>query len=130
MVMTVNQYLMASLSNCLYIDMATKVSIRTTIQQLIFIPVEGQIHCWHVLVGRIVFYHYSLVDVYRNIILFEVVYFYLNHVLRYFYCSMCLTWIHEVYCLFQSNIGLILHAVEEYDLSLRFLEHALKVNTK
>lgn len=34
-----------------------------------------------------------------------------------------------VYC-FQSNIGLILHAVEEYELSLRFLEHALLLNTK
>lgn len=32
--------------------------------------------------------------------------------------------------LLQSNIGLILHAVGEYDLSLRFLENALKLNIK
>lgn len=30
----------------------------------------------------------------------------------------------------QSNIGLILHAVEEYELSLRFLEHALTLNIR
>lgn len=30
----------------------------------------------------------------------------------------------------QTNIGLILHAVEEYDLSLRFLEHALTLNIR
>ena len=30
----------------------------------------------------------------------------------------------------QSNIGLILHAVGEYDLSLRFLEKSLKLNCK
>ena len=30
----------------------------------------------------------------------------------------------------QSNIGLILHAVGEYDLSLRFLQKALELNTK
>lgn len=32
--------------------------------------------------------------------------------------------------LFQSNISLILHAVGEYELSLRFLEHALALNIK
>ena len=37
---------------------------------------------------------------------------------------------HPEVALIDSNIGLILHAVEEYDLSLRFLEHALQVNTK
>ena len=31
---------------------------------------------------------------------------------------------------FQSNIGLILHAVEEYELSLRFLENALTLNIR
>ena len=31
---------------------------------------------------------------------------------------------------FQSNISLILHAVGEYELSLRFLEHALALNIK
>lgn len=30
----------------------------------------------------------------------------------------------------QSNISLILHAVGEYELSLRFLEHALSLNIK
>lgn len=30
----------------------------------------------------------------------------------------------------QSNIGLVLHGVMEYDLSLRFLENALAVSTK
>lgn len=30
----------------------------------------------------------------------------------------------------QSNIGLVLHGVMEYDLSLRFLENALSINTK
>jgi protein TIF31 len=30
----------------------------------------------------------------------------------------------------QSNIGLILHAVEEYELSLRFLEHALSLSMR
>lgn len=34
-----------------------------------------------------------------------------------------------VLCL-QSNIGLVLHGVMEYDLSLRFLENALTINTK
>lgn len=29
---------------------------------------------------------------------------------------------------FQSNIALILHAVSEYELALRFLEHALELN--
>lgn len=37
---------------------------------------------------------------------------------------------HPEVALIDSNIGLILHAVEEFDLSLRFLEHALEVNTK
>jgi len=32
--------------------------------------------------------------------------------------------------LIQSNISLILHAVQEYDLSLRFLEKALALNIK
>lgn len=32
--------------------------------------------------------------------------------------------------LFQSNISLILHAVGEYELSLRFLEHALALNLR
>lgn len=31
-------------------------------------------------------------------------------------------------CMFQSNISLILHAVGEYELSLRFLEKALALN--
>lgn len=30
----------------------------------------------------------------------------------------------------QSNIGLVLHGVMEYELSLRFLENALTINTK
>lgn len=30
----------------------------------------------------------------------------------------------------QNNIGLVLHGVMEYDLSLRFLENALAVTTK
>lgn len=30
----------------------------------------------------------------------------------------------------QNNIGLVLHGVMEYDLSLRFLENALAVSTK
>lgn len=30
----------------------------------------------------------------------------------------------------QSNISLILHALGEYELSLRFIEHALKLNLK
>lgn len=30
----------------------------------------------------------------------------------------------------QSNIGIILHAIGEYDHSLRFVEHALKINLK
>lgn len=33
-------------------------------------------------------------------------------------------------CLLQSNISLILHALGEYELSLRFIEHALKLNLK
>ena len=32
--------------------------------------------------------------------------------------------------MFQSNIGLILHAVGEYELSLRFLDKALELNKK
>lgn len=35
---------------------------------------------------------------------------------------------HPEIALIDSNIGLILHAVEEYELSLRFLEHALTLN--
>ena len=31
---------------------------------------------------------------------------------------------------FQNNIGLILHAVEEYELSMRFLEHGLQLNQR
>jgi len=30
----------------------------------------------------------------------------------------------------QSNIGLVLHGVQEYELSLKFLEEALKINLK
>lgn len=30
----------------------------------------------------------------------------------------------------QSNIGLVLHGVMEYDLALRFLENALTINSK
>jgi len=37
---------------------------------------------------------------------------------------------HPEIGLIDSNIGLILHAVEEYDLSLRFLENALKLYQK
>ncbi|XP_029648637.1 clustered mitochondria protein homolog [Octopus sinensis] len=37
---------------------------------------------------------------------------------------------HPEVALFDSNIGLILHAAEEYDLSLRFLEKALELNIK
>ncbi|XP_062241453.1 clustered mitochondria protein homolog isoform X1 [Platichthys flesus] len=37
---------------------------------------------------------------------------------------------HPEMALLDSNIGLVLHGVMEYDLSLRFLEYALTVNTK
>ena len=37
---------------------------------------------------------------------------------------------HPEVALLDSNIGLILHAVGEYDLSLRFLEKALALNKK
>ncbi|KAK3085037.1 hypothetical protein FSP39_023311 [Pinctada imbricata] len=37
---------------------------------------------------------------------------------------------HPEVAIIDSNIGLILHAVEEFDLSLRFLEHALELNCK
>ncbi|XP_076363788.1 clustered mitochondria protein homolog isoform X2 [Tachypleus tridentatus] len=37
---------------------------------------------------------------------------------------------HPEIAMLDSNIGLVLHAVEEYDLSLRFLQHALKLNSK
>ncbi|KAK7087364.1 clustered mitochondria protein homolog [Littorina saxatilis] len=37
---------------------------------------------------------------------------------------------HPEIGLIDSNIGLILHAVEEYELSLRFLEHALTLNIR
>ena len=35
---------------------------------------------------------------------------------------------HPEVALFDSNIGLILHAVGEFDLSLKFLENALTLN--
>ncbi len=38
--------------------------------------------------------------------------------------------LHPEVALIDSNIGLILHAVGEYDLSLRFLEKALKLNVR
>ncbi|XP_029923063.1 clustered mitochondria protein homolog isoform X2 [Myripristis murdjan] len=37
---------------------------------------------------------------------------------------------HPEMALLDSNIGLVLHGVMEYDLSLRFLENALAINTK
>ncbi|XP_017288872.1 clustered mitochondria protein homolog isoform X2 [Kryptolebias marmoratus] len=37
---------------------------------------------------------------------------------------------HPEMALIDSNIGLVLHGVMEYDLSLRFLENALTINTK
>ena len=37
---------------------------------------------------------------------------------------------HPEVALIDSNIGLILHAVGEYDLSLKFLEKALQLNLK
>uniref|UniRef100_A0A7N8YGP7 Clustered mitochondria protein homolog n=1 Tax=Mastacembelus armatus TaxID=205130 RepID=A0A7N8YGP7_9TELE len=37
---------------------------------------------------------------------------------------------HPEMALLDSNIGLVLHGVMEYDLSLRFLENALNINTK
>nr|XP_026693476.1 clustered mitochondria protein homolog isoform X1 [Ciona intestinalis] len=37
---------------------------------------------------------------------------------------------HPEISLVNSNIGLVLHGVQEYDLSLRFLEEALKINVK
>ena len=37
---------------------------------------------------------------------------------------------HPEVALIDSNIGLILHAVGEYDISLRFLEKALALNIK
>ncbi|XP_029027356.1 clustered mitochondria protein homolog isoform X2 [Betta splendens] len=37
---------------------------------------------------------------------------------------------HPEMALLDSNIGLVLHGVMEYDLSLRFLENALTINTK
>lgn len=41
------------------------------------------------------------------------------------------TYLYIYFILFQqSNIGLILHAIGEYDYSLRFLEHALQLNLR
>ena len=37
---------------------------------------------------------------------------------------------HPEVALIDSNIGLILHAVGEYDLSLKFLDKALELNLK
>nr|CAB3231841.1 clustered mitochondria protein homolog [Phallusia mammillata] len=37
---------------------------------------------------------------------------------------------HPEVALLDSNIGLVLHGVQEYDLSLRFLDEALKINIK
>jgi len=37
---------------------------------------------------------------------------------------------HPEVALIDSNISLILHALGEYELSLRFIEHALKLNLK
>ncbi len=37
---------------------------------------------------------------------------------------------HPEVALIDSNIGLILHAVGEYDLSIKFLERALALNIK
>ncbi|XP_041348382.1 clustered mitochondria protein homolog isoform X2 [Gigantopelta aegis] len=37
---------------------------------------------------------------------------------------------HPDVALIDSNIGLILHAVEEYELSLKFLEHTLQLNVR
>jgi protein TIF31 len=37
---------------------------------------------------------------------------------------------HPDIALFDSNVGLILQAVGEFDLSLRFLQKALELNTK
>ncbi|XP_076823166.1 clustered mitochondria protein homolog isoform X2 [Clavelina lepadiformis] len=37
---------------------------------------------------------------------------------------------HPEIALLDSNIGLVLHGVQEYDLSLRFLDEALKINMK
>ena len=36
----------------------------------------------------------------------------------------------KILVVLQSNIGLILHAVGEFDLSLRFFTKALELNTK
>jgi len=43
---------------------------------------------------------------------------------------LCHGEMHPEVALFDSNIGLILHAVGEFDLSLRFLQKALELNTK
>jgi len=37
---------------------------------------------------------------------------------------------HPEMALVDSNIGLILHAIGEYELSVKFLENALSLNTK
>lgn len=43
----------------------------------------------------------------------------------------CSFFLYSAVCLLlQSNIGLVLHGVMEYDLSLRFLENALAINSK
>ena len=43
--------------------------------------------------------------------------------------GMLMTQTDEMFCL-QSNIGLVLHGIQEYDLSLKFLDEALKINLK
>lgn len=43
---------------------------------------------------------------------------------------MIYSFIHWLIYSFQGNIGLILHAVGEFDLAVKFFEHALELNQK
>ena len=59
----------------------------------------------------------------------------LTHALKLLYRARYLSLLvlgesHPEVALIDSNIGLILHAVGEYDLSLKFLEKALELNLK
>ena len=48
----------------------------------------------------------------------------------FLYLDQLFRHVYKISYFLQSNIGLVLHGVQEYELSLKFLEEALKINLK
>ncbi|KAK6191420.1 hypothetical protein SNE40_003114 [Patella caerulea] len=79
--------------------------------------------------------HPNTITEYAHLALYSFANNHISNALRLMYRARYLALLchgenHPEVALIDSNIGLILHALEEYELSLRFLEKALKLNIR